>query len=186
MLLFQHDERVGARDERPDGSFDAAERGRLLTAGYLRRVTYGGLLTALQLAWENIRSPREGSERHGMTFEKLRVYQAAELLDGKIQELIKTLPRGHSKDADQLRRASGSILYNIAEAYGSEYPARKFSFLEISRGSADEARAILRRLVRAHALPLPATYSASHLTFAIAKMLTSWMATLKRISQDTH
>jgi four helix bundle protein len=114
-----------------------------------------------------------------MAFENLRVYQAAELLDKLVLELISTLPRGHGKDADQLKRACAAILYNIAEASGSEYPGRKISFLEISRGSADEVRAILRRLVQAGAVKLPATYPANRLTVTIAKMLTSWIATIK-------
>ncbi len=114
-----------------------------------------------------------------MTFENLHVYQAAELLDKKVHDLIERIPRGHSKDIDQLRRATGSLVYNIAEAHGSEQPGRKINFLEISRGSSDEVRAILRRLSRCNAFSVKEQYALSHLTVAISKMLSSWIATIR-------
>ncbi len=114
-----------------------------------------------------------------MSFEKLRVYQAAERLDAKVLELIAKMPRGHAKDIDQLKRASASILYNIAEAYGSESPGRKGTFLEIARGSSDEVRSILRRLVRAKAVRMEDIFAMTQLTVTIAKMLTSWIHTLQ-------
>ena len=116
-----------------------------------------------------------------MGFEKLRVYQAAEQLDAEINVLIRKVPRGFARDVDQLRRASASIPYNIAEAYGSEQPGRKISFLEISRGSADETRAILRRLVMRGALSWKSTLHASTLARTVAKMLTSWIAQISTL-----
>jgi hypothetical protein len=35
-----------------------------------------------------------------MSFEQLRVYQAAELLDAEIKKLIPGIPRGFSQDVD--------------------------------------------------------------------------------------
>lgn len=113
-----------------------------------------------------------------MSFERLRVYQAAERPDSEVQLLIRLLPLGFSRGIDQLRRAAGSVLYNIAEAYGSEQPGRKRYHLEVSRGSADETRSIIRR-VAARAGPLPtAIVRATALAVTIANMLTSWSATL--------
>ena len=113
-----------------------------------------------------------------MSFEKLRVYQAAERLDHMVLERIARIPRGHAKDIDQLKRASGSVLNNIAEAYGSESPGRKAAFLENSRGSSDEVRSALRRLARAGALDVRDIYAPAQLTVVIAKMLTSWIQRL--------
>jgi four helix bundle protein len=113
-----------------------------------------------------------------MSFEHLKVYQAAELLDAEINNLIAGIPRGHSKDIDELRRAVGSVLFNIPEAYGLEQPGKKRNHLEIARGSADEARAVLRRFVNNNVLTEKATRRARTLTQAIAKMLTSWIASL--------
>ncbi len=113
-----------------------------------------------------------------MSFERLRVYQAAERLDAEVHVLIARLPPGFSRDIDQLRRAAGSVLYNIAQAYGSEQPGRKRNHLEIARGSVDETRAILRRLANRGGLEPAAITKATALTVTIAKMLTSWSATL--------
>ena len=115
-----------------------------------------------------------------MSFEKLRVYQAAELLDLGVLALVSKIPRGHARDTDQLKRAAASILYNIAEAYGSESPGRKATFLENARGSSDEVRAVLRRLVRANALSQADVYPLTPLTVTISKMLTSWIWSLRK------
>src|SRR5688572_23355083 len=97
--------------------------------------------------------PPGWGECEGMSFENLRVYQAAERLDQLVLVLIAMVPRGFGDDIDDLRRACGSILHNIAEAYGSIYPGVKINHLGIARGSADEARSVLRRLVRRGGLP---------------------------------
>jgi four helix bundle protein len=114
-----------------------------------------------------------------MSFERLRVYQAAELLDSIVTELIKSIPQSFARDIDQLRRACASILYNIAEAFGSEHAGQKIYHLGIARGSADETRAILKRLAKRGALSAAAINRAVPLTVSIAKMLTAWIDKLK-------
>jgi four helix bundle protein len=114
----------------------------------------------------------------------LRVYQAAELLDGEVLSLLANIGRGHSSDLNQLRRASGSVTNNIAEAHGSEQIGRKASFLEIARGSCDETRAVLRRLVRGGALSDQQVQRASRLSMAVSKMLTAWIVTLNRTDSN--
>ena len=132
------------------------------------------------MAHGNMDVPGGRTKRMGMSFEKLRVYQAAELLDAEVQRLIARMPSGHGSDVDHLRRAVASLLYNIAEAYGCSSPGRKCNHLEVSRGSSDEARAILRRLVARGALPQHVIEKAGNLTRAIAKMLGSWLSSLER------
>jgi four helix bundle protein len=110
-----------------------------------------------------------------MGFETLRVYQAAEVLDRQIKELVARVPRRYCDDLRQLDRAVGSVLNNVAEAYGSEYPGRKRYHLEVARGSVDESRAVLRRLTAAHVLNEAGSARACNLTSAIAKMLTAWI-----------
>ena len=108
-----------------------------------------------------------------MTFEKLRVYQAAEQLDDLIIALVATIPPGHAREVDQLKRASSSVPQNIAEAHGCDQPGRKTNHLEIARGSVDETRSVLRRLVARHALTARAIERPSILARTVAKMLTS-------------
>lgn len=113
-----------------------------------------------------------------LSFERLRVFQAAELLDAEIKRLIPGIPHGFSHDADELRRAVGSILNNVPEAYGSDHVGRKRYHLSVARGSADEARSVLRRLARYGALTEKAIARSCALTSLIAKMLTAWMDSL--------
>ena len=114
-----------------------------------------------------------------MSFEKLRVYQAAVLLDQEVRRLGVHIDRGHASDLDHLKRAVGSILFNIPEANGSTSPGRKHYHLEVARGSADECRAVLKRLVANGALAPREVVKANGLTSAIAKMLTAMMRFIK-------
>ena len=106
-----------------------------------------------------------------MSFEKLRVYQAAELLDREVRALVQKLPPGYARDIDQLLRALGSILYNIPEANASLSPGRRRYHNEVALGSSDEVRAILRRLASRGAFPMTAIQRHCARTSAIAKML---------------
>src|SRR5687768_6406959 len=118
-----------------------------------------------------------------MGFEYMRVYQAATLLDTLVLALVQGAARGFSKDIDQLLRAVGSVLLNIAEAYGSEQPGKKINHLEIARGSVNEARAAMQRLARRGAFTQKEIERPSALTKSIAKMLTSWIAAVKTAEQ---
>lgn len=114
-----------------------------------------------------------------MGFEKLKVYQAAVRLAELVDALIASLPKGFGSDAAHLRDAVGSVQFNIAEAVGSESPGTKINHISISRGSAGEVRAVLRRLLARCAFTPRQTREPIALTVVIAKMLTSWMDTLK-------
>lgn len=107
-----------------------------------------------------------------MSFEHLRVYQAAELLDLEITALLELFPPGLAKLKDQLRRAAASVPFNIAEAYGSLEKGNKSTHLGIARGSADETRAGLRKCVRDGILTQKQVERASNLCRTVAKMLT--------------
>ena len=115
-----------------------------------------------------------------MGFENMKVYQAAVLLDAEVQRLVVSISNmGFGRDIDQLQRAVSSVIYNIAEAFGSEQPGRKINHLEIARGSSDETRAILKRMVARSAFPAESIAKSCALTSAIAKMLTSWIRSIQ-------
>ncbi|MGQ0815097.1 MAG: four helix bundle protein [Gemmatimonadota bacterium] len=113
-----------------------------------------------------------------MSFEKMRVYLAAEQLAAKVHAIIKMIPESRQDDAEHLGAAATSVPNNIAEAYGvgrsdKELPqGRKLMHLEIARGSADETRSILRRLTQEGILPEVVTRPLMILARAVAKMLT--------------
>ena len=114
-----------------------------------------------------------------MSFEHLRVYQAAELLDREVTRLLCLIPPGNSRIIDQLRRAVASILLNIAEAYGSLENGTKLTHLGVARGSTDETRAILRKCVRDGLLKASEVVRSENLCRTVAKMLTGMIEHLQ-------
>jgi four helix bundle protein len=70
-------------------------------------------------------------------FEKLTVYAKSKKFNKKIYEFLKS-SKSDRTTKDQLRRASFSIMLNIAEGSGRFSKADKRNFYIISRGSAFE------------------------------------------------
>jgi four helix bundle protein len=75
--------------------------------------------------------------------EKLDVYRAAMELTVLVDEIVEHLPRGRAYLADQLHRASTSILLNIAEGAGEYAENEKMRFYRMARRSGTETTAIL-------------------------------------------
>lgn len=75
-------------------------------------------------------------------FEKLSVYQKAKSINSDIYSLIKNEKFDRTTN-DQLRRASFSIMLNIAEVMSRFSRKDRRNFMVISRGSAYECAAIL-------------------------------------------
>lgn len=78
-----------------------------------------------------------------LDYEKLDVYQCSIQFFTLAAKLVTKLPRGHNHLADQMKRASLSILLNIAEGAGKMTAADQQRFYGIARGSAMESGAIL-------------------------------------------
>lgn len=75
--------------------------------------------------------------------EKLEVYQISITFLALAYRLIDEIPRGNCTEAHQLKRASQSIVLNIAEAAGYPSDSKKKYHYAISRGSALECGAAL-------------------------------------------
>lgn len=75
--------------------------------------------------------------------EQLDVYQVALEFLVFANDVIERLPRGRSHLADQLTRASTSIVLNLAEGAGKHSKPDKRRFYVTSRGSATESAALL-------------------------------------------
>ena len=76
-------------------------------------------------------------------FEKLEVYKKAKLLNREIISLLRELKQIDSYIRDQLKRASISIVLNIAEGSGKFTKADKRKFYIIARGSTYECVSLL-------------------------------------------
>jgi len=80
---------------------------------------------------------------HVPTHQRLDAYRVAiELFEG-VEEAAATFPRGYGDLKDQLRRATGSIVRNIAEGANRKHPADKSARFLIARGEAGECEATL-------------------------------------------
>jgi four helix bundle protein len=78
------------------------------------------------------------------TFEDLQVWQKARLLTQKIYSITKQQP--FAKDfalRDQIRRASVSIMGNVAEGFEREGSREFIQFLSIAKGSLGELKSYL-------------------------------------------
>ena len=75
--------------------------------------------------------------------EQLDVYQVALEFLVFANDVIERLPRGRSHLADQLTRASTSIVLNLAEGAGKHSKPDKRRFYLTARGSATESAALL-------------------------------------------
>ena len=78
-----------------------------------------------------------------LVHETLDVYQCSTKFLTLVKIVLEQIPRGHAPLADQLRRASVSILLNIAEGSGKVTSTDKAKFYGIARGSSMECGAAL-------------------------------------------
>jgi four helix bundle protein len=85
-------------------------------------------------------------------FEKLEVYQKSKELNKEILGYLRNNKQVDSYIRDQLKRASISIIINIAEGSGKFSKADKSNFYTISRGSVYECVSLLEILLDEHYL----------------------------------
>ena len=78
-----------------------------------------------------------------LAYEKLDVYQCALQFLALSAEIGGAVPKGNAALVEQLRRASLSIVLNIAEGAGKTTTADRRRFAAIARGSAMECGAVL-------------------------------------------
>ena len=72
-------------------------------------------------------------------YRRLDVYQNAKQLAIEINQTLKKFPAEERFAlSDQLRRASTSVMFNIAEGFGRYTPKERIRFLDIANGSALE------------------------------------------------
>jgi four helix bundle protein len=80
--------------------------------------------------------------------ERMDVYVVALDFLTFASEVIEAMPRGRSHLADQLTRASTSIVLNLAEGAGKYSKPDKRRFYQTARGSATESAALLDVFLR--------------------------------------
>ena len=112
-------------------------------------------------------------------FEKLEVYKKAMALTARVFQLTRTLPREYQFSvADQLRRASLSILNNLAEGSGKLSKKEKAQFYRTSLNSARECIPMLSILTKEQQLPSAVHDELRRLVIHIANMLGKLVSSL--------
>jgi four helix bundle protein len=103
--------------------------------------------------------------------ERLDVYQLA--LDFLVfaNGVIEALPRGRSHLADQLTRASTSIVLNVAEGAGKQSKPDKRRYYLTARGSATESAALLDACARLALLDAAGQHAGKDMLVRIVSML---------------
>lgn len=102
-------------------------------------------------------------------FEQLDIYKLSLNFALKIAKEMENIPKGHGSLVDQFRRASTSIVLNIAEGAGRSFKNEKKRFYSIAQGSAYEC------------VPLIALFC--ELQIIDPEMAKEWKETLQRIAQ---
>ena len=107
-----------------------------------------------------------------LSFKKLNVYQFSIKFLKIAFDINASLPRGHAKLADQLKRGAMSIPLNIAEAAGKVSPAEASQHYAIARGSAMECSAVLDVIRTANLLKEPRLEAGDEILIRVVAMLT--------------
>src|SRR5688572_14234562 len=104
--------------------------------------------------------------------ETMRMQLAAEELADEVDLLLPKVRMRNANAADHLKRSVESALFNSGEGIAAWRPKVKIDRYEIARREANEARAILRRLVRQGILTWEQVRRAYLLAGALVGMLT--------------
>ncbi len=114
-----------------------------------------------------------------ISFEQLRVYQAAEQLEDAAWDLVAEWDR-FARDTlgNQLVRAADSVGANIAEGYGRGSYADNKRFFRIARGSLCEVRHFLRRADKRKLIPVERRSAIQSLIADLPKSLNAYLKSI--------
>jgi S23 ribosomal protein. len=113
-------------------------------------------------------------------YRRLDVYQNAKQLAIDIHELLKCFPQDERFAlTDQLRRASTSIMFNIAEGFGRYTDKDRIRFLDIANGSLMEVSSELELALSFHYLTLEEFDSFDDKILIIVRQLAKLRSTIQ-------
>jgi len=115
-----------------------------------------------------------------MNYRNTRLYKRSLELVGVSHQIIAELPTGYGFLADQLRRASASVVLNLAEGCGKPSLAERRRFFGIARGSGYEVGAILDVAASLGAIEHERAARALDLCDHVCAMLTRFAQSLNR------
>jgi four helix bundle protein len=105
--------------------------------------------------------------------EKLEVYQLAVDFVRIVGEILRRVPRGNGELVQQLKKASLSLMNNIAEGAGRTTRAEKRRFYSFARGSALECGASIDYIIALKLVSGSLPYDAKQLLVRVTAMLSA-------------
>jgi four helix bundle protein len=115
-----------------------------------------------------------------MNYRNTRIYQRSLELVRASHDILENLPAGYGFLADQLRRASASVVLNFAEGAGKSSLAEQRRFFNIARGSAYEVAAAIDVGAELGVITPQARSHTLDLCDHVAAMLTRFSAAVRR------
>ena len=110
--------------------------------------------------------------------DRLQVFQLSLEMATQAKGVADLIPRGHRNLADQLLRASTSVVLNIAEGANRTTPGAKRQRYSEARGEAGEVAANTTLLSILDLVPTNQCQAVTHLAGRIAAMLTRLIASV--------
>jgi four helix bundle protein len=117
-----------------------------------------------------------------LDYEKLDVYRCAMNLILALETIIDRLPAGRGYLVDQLRRASTSVVLNIAEGAGEHAPAEKSRFYRMAKRSSTECASIVEICLHLHLIDEESHRKVREQVIRISAMLTKMTQTKQPVS----
>ena len=114
----------------------------------------------------------------------MRMQLCAEELMEEVDRLLPKIAAKNPNAADHLKRSTESGLFNTGEAIAAWRPKVKRSTYEVARRETNEARTILRRLVREGVLTEDEARRAYNLAGALVGMLTNACKAMEQRIED--
>src|SRR5262249_9972293 len=113
-------------------------------------------------------------EDRQFSFERLEVWQLAMEVVVEVDAIVRALPRAYAELADQLRRASLSIVTNFAEGVGKEGRDQQ-RYFRTSRGSAYESAAATEAAWQLQLISSESRGRVRQRLLSVAALLTSYL-----------
>jgi len=111
------------------------------------------------------------SQERQFSFERLAAWEQALVAVEKADRVAAGLPRPYGEMADQLRRASLSVVCNLAEGVG-KWGRDQARFFRIARGSAYESAALIEVAARLRLIGAEQRQSVRAPLLSVAALLT--------------
>jgi four helix bundle protein len=123
---------------------------------------------------------------HTPAHQRLDAYRVAIDLFRGVEAAASRFPRGYADMKDQLRRATGAIVRNIAEGANRFHPADKMARFLVARGEAGECEATLEMAQIVGAVPGPEATALRRLAARVSALIGGLIRHQRRVAERSE